>query len=368
MASPALLDLPRLLAPIAADQPVGVDLRSDTSPTSTYYAIRDARNQARTAERQAQMNGDSPIGAADWEPIVSTVPDVLASVSKDLELAAYLVEGLLREHGFPGLRDGFQLLKELIAQYGDVIYPLPDEDGVETRVAPLTGLNGADGDGTLISPIRNVLLTEPSIGDFTTASYLQAVDLERATPEQRDRRIAQGAVSLDAMKTALAQTRTEFLVQLYADLEDCLKAYADYQQVVDSKFGSDAPPTSNIRNALQSARDALQALARDRLAANSPAGASAGNAPSAAAAPTAAAPGVSAGVGSLQTREDAFRQMEQIALFFRRTEPHTPISYAIDQVVRWGRMPLPDLLRELIPESNSVQQMFRLVGIPQDNQ
>lgn len=367
MASPALLDLPRLLAPIAADKPVGIDLRTDTSPTSTYYAIRDARNQARTAERQAQMNGDSPIGAADWEPIVSAVPDILASVSKDLELAAYLVEGLLREHGFPGLRDGFQLLKELISQYGDVIYPLPDEDGIETRVAPLTGLNGADGDGTLISPIRNVLLTEPSIGNYTTASYLQAVDLERATPEQRDRRISQGAVSLDAMKTALAQTRTEFLVQLYADLEDCLKAYAEYQQVVDSKYGPDAPPTSNIRSALQAARDALQALARDRLAANSGAGATASD--TVAAAPSAvAASGKGPSSGSLQTREDAFRQMEQIAQFFRQTEPHTPISYAIEQVVRWGRMPLPDLLRELIPESNSVQQMFRLVGIPQDNQ
>ena len=31
-------------------------------------------------------------------------------------------------------------------QFWDGIYPLPDEDGLATRVAPLTGLNGEDAD------------------------------------------------------------------------------------------------------------------------------------------------------------------------------------------------------------------------------
>ena len=38
-------------------------------------------------------------------------------------------------------------------------------------------------------------------------------------------------------------------------------------------------------------------------------------------------------------------------------------SYALEQAVRWGRMPLPDLLTELIPEQSARDQIFKIVGI-----
>ena len=65
----------------------------------------------------------------------------------------------------------------------------------------------------------------------------------------------------------------------------------------------------------------------------------------------------------MQTREEAFRALLQVAEFFKRTEPHSPISYGLEQAVRWGRMPLPDLWAELIPEESARLQLFKLVGI-----
>jgi predicted component of type VI protein secretion system len=64
-----------------------------------------------------------------------------------------------------------------------------------------------------------------------------------------------------------------------------------------------------------------------------------------------------------RTREDAFRDLLEIADFFRRTEPHTVVSYALEQIVRWGRMSLPELLAELIPEEPSRKNLFKQVGI-----
>lgn len=74
----------------------------------------------------------------------------------------------------------------------------------------------------------------------------------------------------------------------------------------------------------------------------------------------AAAEGVSGRVG---TREEAFRTLLRVAEFFKRTEPHSPVSYALEQAVRWGKMPLPQLLDELIPEDAVRQQLFKLIGI-----
>ena len=40
-------------------------------------------------------------------------------------------------------------------------------------------------------------------------------------------------------------------------------------------------------------------------------------------------------------QEDAFRVLTSVADYFRRTEPHSPISFLLERAVRWGRLPLP---------------------------
>jgi type VI secretion system protein ImpA len=52
-----------------------------------------------------------------------------------------------------------------------------------------------------------------------------------------------------------------------------------------------------------------------------------------------------------------------VADFFRRSEPHSVLSYALDQVVRWGKMTLPELLTELLPDEAPRKNLFRLAGI-----
>jgi type VI secretion system protein ImpA len=63
------------------------------------------------------------------------------------------------------------------------------------------------------------------------------------------------------------------------------------------------------------------------------------------------------------TREQAFQQLLQLAAYFRRTEPHSPLSYSIERVVRWGQMPLPELLNEIVTEENARNNLFWLAGI-----
>jgi type VI secretion system protein ImpA len=68
-------------------------------------------------------------------------------------------------------------------------------------------------------------------------------------------------------------------------------------------------------------------------------------------------------LGPIRTREQAFQAILRIADFFRRTEPHSPVAYQLERAVRWGRMPLPELLQELIAEDTPRNQTFKLVGI-----
>src|SRR5262249_14553100 len=127
---------------------------------------------------------------------------------------------------------------------------------------------------------------------------------------------------------------------------------------LDQRCGGQGAPTSALRAALESCLDVIKDLARSKL--EVPA-AKAEPAPKAAAGP--AATGAPPSENGLHTREEAFRSLLEIAAFFRRTEPHTIVSYALEQIVRWGRMSLPELLAELIPEEPVRKSLFKQVGI-----
>lgn len=367
MASPEILDFDQLLAPIEGENPAGRYLREDTSPTPVYHQIKDARSAARSAERNVVWDEDGPTSdPADWKPVLTLGPKIIAEESKDLEIATWLTEALVREHGFAGLRDGFRLLRELAERFWENLYPLPDEDGVITRVAPVTGLNGEDSEGVLIQPIANVPIT--GLGTYralSVADYKQASNLDQLDdPDKRAQRIEQGAISMQMFDKAVLETPPEFFRNLVEDVDACAEEFAKLCAVMEEKCGqgadgySAAPPSSSIRNALQDARDNVYNIAKHVL--DVPAEEGLVDGEGGAMVPAGAEAGASTRV---QNREDAFRALLQVAEFFRRTEPHSPIAYALEQAVRWGKMPLPELLTELIPDESARDQLFKLVGI-----
>jgi type VI secretion system protein ImpA len=81
--------------------------------------------------------------------------------------------------------------------------------------------------------------------------------------------------------------------------------------------------------------------------------------------PAAPAPGSAppAAADAVATREDALRQLEHLAEFFRRTEPQSPLSYTLADAVRRARLPLPDLLTEVMGDDSSRAALLSALGI-----
>jgi type VI secretion system protein ImpA len=75
-------------------------------------------------------------------------------------------------------------------------------------VAPLAGLNGEGAEGTLVAPINGVALTDGSDpGPFACHHYQQACAVAQVVDEEaRQKRLAQGAISLELYQRAVAAT------------------------------------------------------------------------------------------------------------------------------------------------------------------
>lgn len=373
------LPMDRLLADISESSPCGDDTREDASPASPYFTLKDLRNQARAQERQV-FSDDEPPQIPQWRQLMEEIPEVLETRSKDLEFVAWLIEALCRERGFDGLTDGFNLARELIENFWGQIYPLPDEEGQETRIAPLVGLNGLDGEGTLIKPIISVPLFFDGDGSTSYATWHaeQAADVARLDSARAEARIRSGAMSLEVLEKAVRETPTEHLVTMRFSIERCKSAFAALSDTMDQAMEGDLQPTSNIRKALDRCQLALNHHAGQRiddyLAAHAPAQESQEvdetGASEAASGVALAAEGrrVDPVKVAIESRKDALVQLRKLSEFFHSTEPHSPVSYAILRAVRWSELSLPELMDELISDQGARDGFFKLTGVPAPEQ
>ena len=371
MAFPNVINIADLTAEISPDRPSGSDIREDRSPTSDYYTIKDARNSARAAERSAMFDESDADLLAPWRNVSKTAEKILKGQSKDLEVASWYTEALIRLHGFTGLRDGFALIDRLVAEYWEGLYPEPDEDGLETKVAPLSGLNGDGGDGTLLLPIRSADITpEGDYGAYSFFQYQQARDADRIADEDaKAARMETLGYGLPEIEQCVNAATSDWAANLVATIEEAASHFKNISDTLRKSCGHDAPPTSNISTLLDEVLRTVRFIYKAQL--ESIAGsvdisdsASGGEASSATVA--AVASGTPATTGPVSSRETALGLLEEAARYFRTYEPHTPLAPGLERLINWGRMTVSELMTELLPDDQSRAVYSQLTGVMLD--
>ena len=367
MALPQVIDVDSLLQPISDDAPSGTDPRSDSSSNSLYYRTKDARNAARSAERASVDIGAPP--PEEWQVVGQTAMEILESHAKDLEIAAWLAEAMLRIEGFAGLRDALNVITGIVRDYWESCFPELDEDGIEGKVTAIAGLSGSGAVGTLIQPVRLVELTRGSQADYSLWNYEQASDLEKVTdPDRKQERIDNGAIGMEQFMRSVAETPVAHFAETVAVVEETLAALAEMSAAFDAVAGYDAPSTAALRELLEEILRAVRHFAADKLAASAAAVAIENDG-----VVETVATGEDVGTGTVvqvvrrvdgyASREEALGEIVRIANYFRKTEPHSPLSYTLEEAVRRARMSLPELLAELAEDPAHIQRILLAAGI-----
>lgn len=385
MPTATLLDFEALLAPISEQEPSGPSLREHPELSRTYYAVREARNAAMEAERvlarlalmEARDFEQEPGGSAEarpvpnWNQVVNMAVDLLTKHSKDLWVVSWLIEALTRQAGIAGFREGLRLCRLMSEQYWESIHPRPDEDeGLGHTVAQLVGL-----DKTLNAALESSAML-PGDSRLTWTNYQFALQLEQMDPELRNARLDEGAIALSRFEQVARDVDREELLNTLEELDQTLgecTAFDDtfYALFSQQEASQEAPSTKELARTLTRLKEAFSQLTSGLLDDET----ITQSTTSVAGELTAGANGRTTGdSGNLMqrpvaSRDEALQHLLRVADFFRKSEPHSPVSYALEQAVRWGRMPLPDLLRDLVSDDTVLAQVFKRMGIapPEDN-
>ena len=136
--------------------------------------------------------------------------------------------------------------------------------------------------------------------------------------------------------------------------------------------GNDAPPSSNINGLLDEIIRTCQFIFAAKLIVAEEPAAEAAEEPSSATGDTPKTATVTTGTtmmvreGAIVDREDALKRLSDVAEYFRRYEPHTPIAPGIERMVKWGRMTVAELMMELLPDDNARGLYSQLTGVALD--
>jgi type VI secretion system protein ImpA len=356
------INLESLLAPLdSGEQGAGSDLREDYSAASSYQKLRDARASARAEERARDADGDSDAPeASGWRDIYAIGQKALATQSKDIEIAAWLTEALVRMQGLQGVSSGARLLAGLCDGFWDSLYPRPDEDGLEVRASPIGGLSGSSADGTIMQPLRRLSLFRRTDGTSVGLyQWEQAEQLAALDQEKREAKYAEGGLDIRTLEVE-AKVDKAYLTGVGQATAQAIEAWAALDQALDRHFGSEAPSIRKVGALLDRMYEVIGRLGGIPSATGESDPAPVDPAASGSGATSTAAAGSPAGA---MTRESALRDLDRIAEYFRRTEPHSPLSYTLEEAVRRGNMSLLELLAEVLPDAEARSAMMQRLGM-----
>lgn len=365
-----------------------IDIRRHEQWQEIYYELKDARNSARDNERKIQLGYTDLVVTPFWETVIAHGQKILSANIYDLEVAVWLTEASLRIHGLDGLNSGFAKILALITDHWENLYPMPDEDGLSTRLISLYGLNGIESEGSLIQPLREIMITNSESDDnYYYAEYKNALALEKkaenkSNPESLYKKI----------QKCSQLTTDEFYTNLKNNLNTALEKYTSIIELLDKLCQHDSPPSSYIKTTLREVLECLNYLypdesaelntekqiekksenksgeIKDKTKLNTKNRSNKKNIDS-----TTGITDICTGqydqddqfkAVPIQSREHALDLLQVISDYFTKTEPHSPLPFLINRTIKWGNMALPELLAEMITDRNARDNTCHLTGVP----
>lgn len=360
--TPQVIDLDAILQPVSDESPSGESLRY----SGLYGEIVEARRQDDTLNR-----GDwqTEIKTADYQKVVDLAVPALTTQSKDLQVAVWLSEALVKIHGFAGLRDSLKMVSGLQDNFWDTLFPIIDEGDMEGRANAIAWL---DTQGA--SAIRSAPYTagrgfgyndwvDAKTFDFPANLESLDYDTQQKYASLKTQAETENRTTSDMWKAAVAQTSRASIEATNAVVEECWAAYADLNRVIEEKFErNQMPGLGELKKALDDIHGQIKKLVEAKKI-EEPGEPEATTAPEQGPDSAVTVSTGGTGGGPVNSRPEALKRLAEIAAFFQRTEPHSPVSYLVQRAVKWGHMPLETWLREVIKDPSVLEQLNETLGI-----
>lgn len=336
-----MMDVSLLLAPVSADAPCGEDLEYDAS----YLELeRSAQGQPERQMGDAVLAAEPP----DWRAI-REMASQLCGRTKDLRVTNYLVQSAIALDGLPGFAQSLSLIRELLSQYWDGLYPQldADDDNDPTfRINALAGLNAE----TIQQLLREAeLIRSRAFGPVSVRAALNASGLLSFASE---------TLTAEQLSGSFRDCEAERVDALRSTLNETLASLGEIEALVSSRVGSrqgvDLQPLTRLikqmlllmsEHAPGGVADAQDEASSDNGSNQDTAGG--GNT------------GAARLCGEVRNRDDVLRALDRIIEYYARHEPSSPLPVLLGRARSLVDADFATIVRNLIPDGFSQFENLR---------
>lgn len=355
--TPLVFDLQDALAPISADQPAGESLRYD----ALFDEIKELRREDDSTLPQGVWKRD--FKKADWSRVATLALEALQTRTKDLQVAAWLVEAWTHLHGFSGTELGLKLVTGLCTDFWDDVHPQLEE-GPEFRLAPLEWLATR-----ATVAIKTIPVSSPETDDalaYTWADWerslhlAQQIEADQISEEQAE---SEGKLNKAKFLASVSLTSSAFYMRIADEVRRSLAAVDELAAVLAQKLPETAPSFSELRTTIEAIERFVVRNLQERMEDVEPPGGDREAQDAATAGLDEDEAVVAPAGGPITSRADAYRRLNHAAEYLLRSEPHSPAPYLVKRAVSWGGLTLAELLQELLEQNTDLGSIYKLLGI-----
>jgi len=267
------------------------------------------------------------------------------------------------------------VMRGLHELFWESLYPEVDEGDLEARANALSWLDRQAALAIVEEPLTNSAAgTRYSYRQWQESLGFDIPDAEVENLDYNERERVQKVIQQAAeenkitskqWRTAKQATSRPFYEQLYATANACWAEFAALDQVMDEKFGRETPGLSALKKSLDALRTQIEALVTEKrvLDPDPEVVTEQTNGSAAAADQPAVDAGQAISSGPIRTRQEALKRLAEVADYFHRTEPHSPVAYLVQRAIKWGQMPLEVWLQEVIKDSSVMDHLRETLGL-----
>lgn len=341
------------LNPVRDDAPTG----DDVSFSDVFDKIREARR----ADDPDLPQGDweHELKTANWREVIKLAGTVLVEQSKDLQAAVWLGEALIAQHGLDGARAACELLAELQDRYWDDLYPRVEDDDLDERAGKLAWFNDYAAQAVSAVPLA------PGEPPYTLLDWhvsREVDNLSRQNAEAFQEAVGEGKPTGEIFDKAVESNPDAVLREQYELSTQAMAAFARFKAVCDVKLGVAGPSLNALQEALRKIQQILGKAARAKgLIGVEEAAEALGEGGGGDGAPAGA---FNLGGADAASKAAAIRALGEIAAWFKRVEPHSPVSFLLERAVLWADTPLDQWLAEVVPDEGTLAGIRSRIGLP----
>ena len=350
-----MTEIDSLLQPIDDARPSGRDLRLQPGDL-TFERLKQLRTEVDPALDESGEGRE-----ANWPAAVELCEQVLREQSKDLEVVTAFAEACVRHRGLTALVEATDLLRRTLETYWDTLHPGYDEDEGEISL-PLRArwLAWMDSPKGFIAAVKQAPLAVTAAGparcwrDREMSEMVEDVSL---SAERRQELLDAGYISDAEWQAGLGSLSEETLrgtASALARSVDELRAIDHFCRERFEAQDEEAPDFINLIAVLDEIREYLE----ERIGGESESVSSEVDTTA-----TTSRSAGSAARGPIESRQQALKALQEVGDYFRRTEPHSPVSYLIARAVKWGGMPLDALFRDVVRDDSVIGHIWETLGL-----